>query len=569
MSRTAARVVEFGLDYAGAGVSHVGSQSTYTGGSGVETVYVTQGVGFDFTRASGGTDRIYLNAQLSDYTLGFVGTTLLLTEKASGAVIKVAAGSAVSFDQVVFRDGMASSKGLFDAAKASTAPSALDTQVRTPTSARDLYAGLGTFASNTIKAFATSSEGSTFATAPKSGVAMAITGGSGVDVVYVAAYSNVDATKLSGGVDEVYMTGQLSDYSRSFVGTTLVLSRTNGTDTETVKVAAGTTLAHDKLIFANGFVKSVDLFNATKNNTTLPTPDGSLTTPGMAPTLKANALDGVTNLDVRSNIVLEFSEAVTAVAGKAIRIVNDANGGTKLGYTGESTTNTLVLDVTDPRVTISGTKITINPGRDLDLSNNYHIEIDAGAFVGVTSQQGNAAVSDATTLNFSTVTPDTDRSITSTTGLSQIMQADGTLADSFIWKDMEGWPGGKTGSQTTLDLSGRSIALVTADLLAAPATLDPAATNVETGNFNLALQNFGANDLIYMDDLGRNTDTLSQTLELIFGIQVTSDGTDTNFNFDPATNKDGGNIDIRAQVFATPEEWQQIHNGNNGGFVFG
>jgi hypothetical protein len=72
-----------------------------------------------------------------------------------------------------------------------------------------------------------------------------------------------------------------------------------------------------------------------------------------------------------------------------------------------------------------------------------------------------------------------------------------------------------------------------------------------------------------MDDLGRNTDTLSQTLELIFGIQVTSDGTNTNFNFDPATGKDGGNIDILAQVFATPEEWQQIHTANNGGIVFG
>ncbi len=134
---------------------------------------------------------------------------------------------------------------------------------------------------------------------------------------------------------------------------------------------------------------------------------------------------------------------------------------------------------------------------------------------------------------------------------------------------IEGWPGSKTGSQTTLDLSGRSIALVTADLLAVPSTFDPAATNVETGNFNLTLQNFGANDLIYMDDLGRNTDNLSQTLDLIFGIQVTSDGTNTNFNFDPSAGKDGGNIDVLAQVFSTPAEWQQIHVASNGGFVFG
>jgi len=283
------------------------------------------------------------------------------------------------------------------------------------------------------------------------------------------------------------------------------------------------------------------------------------------PTLKANALDGVTNLDVRSNLVFEFTEAVTAVAGKTIKIVNDANSGTKLGYAGESLTNTFVLDVTDPSVTVSGSKVTINLGRDLDLSNNYHVKIDAGAFVGVTSKLASLGVSDPTTLNFSTVTPDTDQLITSTTGLSQIIQADGSLADSFIWKDMEGW--GKDGSLATLDLTVSSIALVTADLLAATSTLNPAATNVETGNFYLALQNFGANDVIYMDDLGRNTDNLSQTLNLIFGIQVRSDGSNTSFNF--ASSNNGGHIDILGHVFSTPGEWQNILQNNNSGFVLG
>jgi hypothetical protein len=265
--------------------------------------------------------------------------------------------------------------------------------------------------------------------------------------------------------------------------------------------------------------------------------------------------------------VLEFSEAVTAVAGKTIKIVNDANGGTKLGYAGESLTNTFVLDVTDPSVTVSGSKITINLGRDLDLSNNYHVKIDAGAFVGVTSQLASLGVSDSTTLNFSTVTPDNDKLVTSTTGLSQIVQADGSLADSFIWKNIAGWPSVETGLQTTLDLSGHAIALVTGDLLAATSTLNPAATNVETSKFSFALRNFGADDLIYLDDLGRNTDNLSQTLNLIFGMHVKSDGTNTNFNFAPSQN--AGNIDILGQVFTTPGEWQKIHNANNGGLVFG
>jgi len=193
------------------------------------------------------------------------------------------------------------------------------------------------------------------------------------------------------------------------------------------------------LIFADGFVKSFDLFTATKNSTAKPIVDSSIKTPGLQPAIKTNALDDVTNLDVRSNIVLEFSEAVTAVAGKSIRIVNDANGGTKLGLYGENTSNSFTLDVTDPQVSISGSRVTINLARDLDLSNNYHVEIDAGAFKGVTSQQLTAAVSDSTTLNFSTVTPDSDKLISSATGLSKIMQADGTLVDSLVWKDIEGW----------------------------------------------------------------------------------------------------------------------------------
>jgi hypothetical protein len=220
-------------------------------------------------------------------------------------------------------------------------------------------------------------------------------------------------------------------------------------------------------------------------------------------------------------------------------------------------------------VSISGTKVTINLARDLDFSNNYHVEIDAGAFRGVTSQQLTAAVSDATTINFSTVTPDTDKLISTTTGLSKIMQADGTLADSLVWKDIEGWPGGKTGSQTPpLNLGSVKVALVTADMLATPVQYSSAINNVETGNFNLALQNFGADDLIYMDDLGRNNENGAQTTEMIFAFQVNSDGVNTNLNFDPATGKDGGNLDILGQDFATVEDWKQLLLGNSAPFVW-
>jgi len=121
------------------------------------------------------------------------------------------------------------------------------------------------------------------------------------------------------------------------------------------------------------------------------------------PTL-SSTIDDVTNLDVRSDIVLTASKAVTAVAGKYIHIVNDGGA----GYDGESADHSFDILATDTsKVTISGgTTITINPDLnfDLDLANNYHITVDEGAFVS-TAGVGSAAVSDPSAMNFSTVAP--------------------------------------------------------------------------------------------------------------------------------------------------------------------
>jgi len=270
-------------------------------------------------------------------------------------------------------------------------------------------------------------------------------------------------------------------------------------------------------------------------------------------------------------LVLTASESVIVGSGN-IRIINDANSTDKAGLYGEAVTNSFTISVNDSsRVSINGNTITVNLDRDLDFANNYHIEVDAGAFVGLTSQLGNAAIGDATGIEFSTVTPGTDKTLDTTQGLSVMMHSDGTLANSQVWKDIEGWPAGKTGSQATLDMTKGAIALVTADLLIDPSVFveGDAATKVETGNFNLALQDFGNDDLIYMDDLGRNNENGSQTTELVFSIQATTDGANTNFNFDPAANKDGGNIDITAQTFTSLQEWQTLLNTTNTPFIYG
>ena len=71
------------------------------------------------------------------------------------------------------------------------------------------------------------------------------------------------------------------------------------------------------------------------------------------------------------NIVLNFSEPVTADYGYINILVDDGYG----GYLSES------IDVTSYQVEGSGSsQITINPDYDLSYGTDYFINIDAGAF---------------------------------------------------------------------------------------------------------------------------------------------------------------------------------------------
>lgn len=277
---------------------------------------------------------------------------------------------------------------------------------------------------------------------------------------------------------------------------------------------------------------------------------------------------------------MKFSESIQAINGKFIRIVNDANTAEKAGLYGESVDNSVTIGTTDPRVTVDGSVVVVDLDDDLDFSNNYHIEIDAGAFVGQASGLENVAIADPSTLAFSTVTPSADRDVSSSEGASVMLSIDGTVSPSVVLKDIEGWPGGKTGDLTTIDLGSTEFALVSADRLDTPSLVnvnDPfdgsAATNVTTGDFNLVLNNFGADDLIYLDDLGRGSDDNSLTRELIFAIQANSDNAVTVLNFDAATVsgqlKDGGRITIQGQSFADLQEWQSLLNTSNELLVFG
>lgn len=224
-----------------------------------------------------------------------------------------------------------------------------------------------------------------------------------------------------------------------------------------------------------------------------------------APTI-TSTIDNVTNLDVTSNIVLTASENVTAVGGRFIHVVNDGGA----GYQGEATTHSFDIDVSDTsKVTISGNKITVNPDLlfDLDLANDYHITIDAGAFLGVVSGQASVAVSDVMAMNFSTVTPGTGGLANAATSVTMANGVDAVSTGSK-WLDVVG-VGDPTGSATTAgatyDLSTGSFVIVGGkdnDNAGGDGSAYDGITVLNT--YWVALLGFSANDTIYIDDQFNN-----------------------------------------------------------------
>jgi Ca2+-binding RTX toxin-like protein/ribosomal 50S subunit-recycling heat shock protein len=102
------------------------------------------------------------------------------------------------------------------------------------------------------------------------GSSLLVSGGSSVDKVYVGAETTVDARSLGAGVDEVYLTGNFSDYSMSLSLTNVILTRMTGLgngQAEVVTVSGGTSVSWDVLIFADGSIKTIDLKTALTNNT--------------------------------------------------------------------------------------------------------------------------------------------------------------------------------------------------------------------------------------------------------------------------------------------------------------
>ena len=238
-----------------------------------------------------------------------------------------------------------------------------------------------------------------------------------------------------------------------------------------------------------------------------------------------NLLDGIDNLDVTSNIALHFNTSITAAQGGLIKIVNDANTASKAGYIGEATDHTqnLYLDAahatstggittikayTDGgfskysgEVTINDSthQVTINPLYDLDLSNNYHVEISPGAFVNKGGQymDGYGELKNGEyALNFSTVTPGrvSSEGKISDAAASRKMSDDGTsLVTWKYWISMDLDIGDEV-REATIDLEAQDYALVWKNASTKPGGL---ASDVHQ---SIGLSKFSQQDFLYFDD---------------------------------------------------------------------
>ena len=252
-------LLDFELSYGTLGLD--GQAYIYSGSTSVDMVFVRPGIVFDFTGSGASADKLYLTGNYIDYTMSLAGTVMTLTRNVGPQVETVKVSKLTSLtnsDKLVFADGTVSTFDL-SAYLNSTASAPV------PAGEPSLVPSLPATLNATVKAYAVDSTGETFAPVNPGMNLMAI-GSSGVDMVYVKAGSNVDASSLGGSFDKIYLTGNWSDYTKTVAGTTIIFERTVGTDVEYVKVAAATGSSNDYLVFADGYVRSNDAKTALQSD---------------------------------------------------------------------------------------------------------------------------------------------------------------------------------------------------------------------------------------------------------------------------------------------------------------
>ena len=260
-------LLDFSLSYGRGAITTAGETIQYNGSDAVDAFWVRPGLDYDLLGTGSGVDKIYFTGNLSDYTLtaNAGDATLTLTRLSTHESAVISGGSTGNFDNLVFNDGFVNSNALYKAAKNGVALPALNTSEtsQNPQGA----AAPGAVLNDSIKAYAINQTGETFATT-KPGVKLIISGAGGVDQVYVADGTNVDATDTGDGNDIIYLRGKWSDYTKTtdVSGNTITFTRVLGANTETIKVTGGALGSHDTVVFADGAVQTNDAFTTLKSN---------------------------------------------------------------------------------------------------------------------------------------------------------------------------------------------------------------------------------------------------------------------------------------------------------------
>lgn len=255
-------------------LNYLGQSTLFSGFSTVDAIKIDFGQMIDITNLKGSSDKLYLPGNLEDYlTLSSIDVnsgvmTLISTENFTHTEVKFIATPSAS-DDLVFANGKVSStdiKNFLLAAEPSIEQIAINTSER--------YADIvSSNASAQIKAIALDDTGEVF-TSFTPNTHVQISGGGGVDKVFINVGTQVDATNLKSSIDEIYMQGDWADYTKTFDGSgNIQLTRQVTIDgslfDESISVASGSTIAtNDLLVFADGAIRSADAVNAIRENNT-------------------------------------------------------------------------------------------------------------------------------------------------------------------------------------------------------------------------------------------------------------------------------------------------------------
>ena len=529
LQNTAGNLFDFDLNYPEVSLNN--ETIELVGSSGVDRAKIRSGVVLDFSFSGSSADKVYLPGNFADYRAAIAGTVLTVARENGTNLETVSvntSGSVQSSDLLVFANGFVNAVDWAAYLRTPGGAPPLAPEVGETYLAPLPPATAGSPLGSIAKGFAMKEGGSTFAPM-KPGVSLFAVGSIGVDKVYVADGTVVDATLLGASADEIYFRGAWADYAKQFASgaNTFSLSRSIGGLNEQVTVAAGLVALDDILVFTDGSVSSRQALLALQQDKQVAINDvpgfrSNKSTPGVAVYLLDSPLDDLTNLDPRSNLVLKFSSNITAQSGKSLRIVNDGGSGSNgSGFRGEATDNSMTISVTDQtQVRIVNNTLIVNPVRDLDLANKYHIEIDEGAFKG-SNGLASPAVSNMNRVNFETVRPGTGSANpgvpTDLSAPSRRMSDDGLVIAGPSWIDIEALGTSAGSAAVPISLSSGAYVLSFKDYSDRSPNPINGFDGIQVRGFWVSALDFGADDLLYIDNQHSQINDLSLSYFLTGG----------------------------------------------------